>query len=334
MKIDKFNTKTFINKANLYGKTKTPFLYIIDFEMTKPLIFKIDALNPTQIIYVFNNFSNINIDDKFLQKNKKLSLEKKPINFETYKKAYNIVKQNINAGNTYLLNLTFPSEIKINLSLEEIFYKSKAKYKLYIKNKFVFFSPEIFIKIKDGIISSYPMKGTIDASIPNAERIIINDKKETAEHNTIVDLIRNDLNMVAKQVSVERFRYIEKLVTDEKNLLQVSSKIIGQLPKNYMENIGNIIHKLLPAGSISGAPKVRTCEIISKAENYQRGYYTGIAGIFDGQNIDSCVIIRYIEKQNNKFVYKSGGGITSFSNLTSEYNELIDKIYLPIKNYF
>ena len=330
--------KQFINKANSYGKERVPFMYVIDFEMKKPLIFKINEINPKLIKYKFNNFSNITIQKNFMQKNKNLSnsnnnknnLEKFPIDFETYKVAFNIVKQNINAGNTYLLNLTFPSEIKIDLSLQEIFYKSKAKYKFFIKNKLVFFSPEIFIKIKNGIISSYPMKGTIDASIPNAEKNILNDKKETAEHNTIVDLIRNDLNMVSKHIKVEKFRYIDKIVTNEKTLLQVSSKIVGELPENYHENIGSIINKLLPAGSISGAPKNKTCEIIRNAENYERGYYTGVAGIFDGQNLDSCVVIRYIEKQNDKFVYKSGGGITSFSNLNSEYNELIDKIYLPI----
>ena len=238
--------------------------------------------------------------------------------------------KNISKGYTYLLNLTCATPIKINLTLKEIFYLSEAKYKLYYKNKFVVFSPEIFIQISNGQISSYPMKGTIDASIVNAEQIILNDKKEIAEHYTIVDLIRNDLSMVSKKVRVEKFRYIEKINTNNKNLLQVSSKIVGDIDENYYANIGNIIFNLLPAGSICGAPKKKTVEKILHIEDYKRGFYTGIFGIFDGFNLDSCVMIRYIEREKNKLVFKSGGGITQFSKAINEYNEMIDKIYVPI----
>lgn len=173
------------------------------------------------------------------------------------------------------------------------------------------------------------MKGTIDANILNAEKIILSDEKETAEHYTIVDLIRNDLNIVAKNVRVDKFKYIEKIRTNNKNLLQVSSKISGTLDKNLNNKIGDIIFSLLPAGSISGAPKKKTVEIILEAETYKREFYTGVAGIFDGKNIDSCVMIRFIQKNNENLFYKSGGGITSMSNLENEYNELNDKIYVP-----
>ncbi len=206
---------------------------------------------------------------------------------------------------------------------------SSARYKLLYNNEFVVFSPEIFVQIKNGIISSYPMKGTIDASLKDAADIIINDTKEIAEHYTIVDLIRNDLNIVSKNVKVQQFRYIETISTNEKKLLQVSSEIIGKLPRNYNENIGNIIFKLLPAGSISGAPKKKTVEIINQVENYQRGYYTGVFGFFDGKNLDSGVMIRFIEKCKDGLIFKSGGGITYNSNPISEYQELIDKVYVP-----
>jgi para-aminobenzoate synthetase component 1 len=86
---------------------------------------------------------------------------------------------------------------------------------------------------------------------------------------------------------------------------------------------------LLPAGSISGAPKEKTREIIRNAEKEARGFYTGIAGIYDGETLDSCVMIRYVEKQGEKTFYRSGGGITFQSEEGSEYNELIDKIYVP-----
>jgi len=114
------------------------------------------------------------------------------------------------------------------------------------------------------------------------------------------------LSLVAKQVKVEKLRYVESIKTNNKTLLQVSSKISGILPDNYTENIGTIISKLLPAGSICGAPKKETLKIISRVENYKRGYYTGIMGVFDGQNLDSAVLIRYIENNNENLIYKSG----------------------------
>jgi para-aminobenzoate synthetase component 1 len=174
------------------------------------------------------------------------------------------------------------------------------------------------------------MKGTIDASVENAKELILNDSKELAEHNTIVDLIRNDLSLVAENVAVEKFRYLDRIKTSHRDLWQVSSKITGDLPDNYTENIGDIIFTMLPAGSVSGAPKKKTVEIIENAENYTRGFYTGIFCYFDGKNLDSCVLIRYIENDDNKLVYKSGGGITFKSKAELEYEEMLKKVYVPI----
>jgi para-aminobenzoate synthetase component I len=174
------------------------------------------------------------------------------------------------------------------------------------------------------------MKGTIDASVPDAETKILNNPKETAEHHTIVDLIRNDLSLVATNVKVEQFRYINTIKTHDKTLLQVSSEITGRLQDGYLEHLGEILSKLLPAGSICGAPKKKTLEIISKYETYERGYYTGVFGIFDGNDLQSAVMIRFIEKSEGKFIFKSGGGITSLSDPLYEYQELIDKVYVPI----
>ena len=159
---------------------------------------------------------------------------------------------------------------------------------------------------------------------------ILNDPKELAEHITIVDLIRNDISQVASNVVVKRFRYIEEIRTHEKNLLQVSSEIVGDLTPDYSSCIGDLILSLLPAGSVSGAPKSKTVEIIRAAENERRGYYTGVFGYFDGVNLDSGVMIRYIERSGDKLFYRSGGGITTQSNARTEYQELIDKVYVPI----
>lgn len=313
------------NTMNQYGRDGTPFLFVIDFKMKAPLIYKLDAL-PSTILYDVNgvkNYEPIEIDTQ------EFYLNKFPINIDKYTVAFDKVQKNLRYGNSYLVNLTQPTKIETNLSLKDIFYRSKAKYKLFYQDKFVVFSPEIFIKITNGIITSYPMKGTIDAAIKDAEKIILHDPKETAEHYTIVDLIRNDLSMVAKNVKVDRFRYIDHLKTSEKHLLQVSSQISGKLPSDYQHTIGDIICKLLPAGSISGAPKKKTIEIIDEVEGYERGYYTGIFGIFDGKDLDSGVMIRFIEKDGAEMYYKSGGGITINSIAENEYNELTDKVYVP-----
>jgi para-aminobenzoate synthetase component I len=182
------------------------------------------------------------------------------------------------------------------------------------------------------------MKGTIDASIPNAEQIILADHKESAEHYTIVDLLRNDLSQISKNVRVEKFRYIDSVQTQNKTLLQVSSKIVGDLGKDYAAHLGDLLFALLPAGSVSGAPKRKTVEIILAAEQcfqingkpYERDYYTGVFGYFDGENLDTSVMIRFIQALDNQLVFKSGGGITFMSQVSPEYQELIDKVYLPI----
>ena len=174
------------------------------------------------------------------------------------------------------------------------------------------------------------MKGTIDASIKDAKKVILADPKETAEHYTIVDLIRNDLSRVATNVKVSKFRYIDTISSNHKTLYQVSSKVEGKLPLDYLDNLGSIFSNLLPAGSISGAPKVKTIEIIKEAECAPRNMYTGIFGIFDGASVDSAVAIRFIEKSNNELYYKSGGGVTFQSKCNLEYQEMIDKVYVPI----
>ncbi len=311
---------------NKYGKRRIPFVFMIDFEMRSSIVVKLSDVEGS-ILYKVGKQQNFSSQSAALPR---LQFEKYPIDYEMYLSAFNKVMENIKNGNTYLLNLTSPTKIKTNYTLEEIFYSSEAKYKLYFDNKFVVFSPETFLQIQNGKISSCPMKGTIDASVENAREKLLNDEKEIAEHNTIVDLIRNDLSIVAKNVKVEKFRYVEEVKTSVKTLLQTSSLISGGLKRDYNENIGTLMFSLLPAGSISGAPKKKTVEIIKEVENYSRGYFTGIFGIFDGINLDSAVMIRFIENIDGEFYFKSGGGITFMSNPEAEYQEMIDKVYVPI----
>jgi para-aminobenzoate synthetase component 1 len=173
------------------------------------------------------------------------------------------------------------------------------------------------------------MKGTIDASIKDAKEKILDNKKELAEHTMAVDLLRNDLNMVSKDVKLEKFRYISKLETDTKILYQVSSKISGNLGQNWQNRVGDILDTLLPAGSISGTPKKMSIKLIEEIEEHSRDWFSGVFGYFDGVSLDSAVMIRYMQKDGDDFIYKSGGGITISSDIDSEYNEMKDKVYIP-----
>jgi len=317
--------KTYTEKINELSKRGTPFIFIIDYAAKNPLVYPLDEI-PDDI-----KFSTPGYPDRRMRKpDEELFFKKTPSDLKDYKIKFNAVRKEIVHGNSFLANLTLPTKIESNWNLEDIYFASSAKYKLLIQNKFLVFSPETFITISDGEIASYPMKGTIDAAIPNAAQQILADEKESAEHYTIVDLMRNDLSQIAAKVEVANFRYLDKIKTHEKEIIQVSSKITGKLPEKFEQNLGDILFKLLPAGSISGAPKRKTIEILERIESYDRGYYTGVFGVFDGQNIDSAVMIRYIEETPEGLIYKSGGGITHRSIVEQEYSELIDKVYVPI----
>ena len=290
-------------------------------------IFTENEINKNGLLVDFQYFKSFDSKEENF---KNIELKSFPESEESYRKGFDFVLENLRLGNSYLTNYTRKTEIETNLSLEEIFYRSEAKYKVLYKDQFVFFSPETFIKIIDNQINTQPMKGTIDASLENAIEILKNDKKEKAEHYTVVDLLRNDLSQVADDVKLDHFQRIDFLKTQQKNLYAMSSDISGRLKPEFQNKIGSIMKTLLPAGSILGAPKPKTLEIILKAENYDRGFYTGVSGWFDGQSLDSCVMIRFIEKENGKLFFKSGGGITHLSKFANEYTEMQNKIYVPI----
>ncbi len=317
--------KGIIEKMNLLGKEHKPFLFAVDFEMDNGFVLE-NPFSQQDILFNFNSITNFSS-----QENDSLSPSLKVYakSFEEYDKQFDVVRKGLLRGDSFLANLTIKTKIDINISLEEIFQKANSKYKLLVRDKFVCFSPECFVKIEDNTISTFPMKGTIDASIENAKEVILSDYKETCEHNTIVDLMRNDLNIIGSNVRVERFRFVDDLKTSRGNILQVSSEVKADLNYDFYPKLGDILFKLLPVGSISGAPKESTIQIIKEAESEKRGFYTGVFGFFDGHNLDSAVIIRYIEKVNDSHYFRSGGGITINSSSMDEYQEAISKIYLP-----
>ena len=324
MKVDK---SEFSKRLNEWGSKKVPFLFIVDFENEKPLTWKLSDVNPSELKFDIQGFTNV-LNVKGHTDSANMTVFPNP--FHEYEKKFNFVFEQLSYGYSFLINLTDKTRIETKSSLVSLFEQSKARYRLWYKDQFLVFSPEIFIQIKDRKIFTFPMKGTMDATIPNARQNLLDDAKELAEHVTIVDLMRNDISQIASNVMVNRFRYLEEVKTHERTLLQVSSEIVGDLPVDYAATIGDLIISLLPGGSVSGAPKAKTMEIIRQAEKEKRGYYTGVFGYFDGVNLDSGVMIRFIEKEGDKLFYRSGGGITTQSNAKSEYQELIDKIYVPI----
>lgn len=335
----------FVEQLNQWGHEKKPFVFLIDFERKKPLAWLADQC-PDHFQFKFTKASSLEKSDTTLTETDQVSeidtagfanskvnfnsedlLTKQPIDLADYEHKYNQVVEALHKGDSFLMNLTIPTPVQNKLDFQTYFDHAKSKYVIWLKEQFIAFSPETFIQIQNGKIATFPMKGTIDASLPNAKELLLNDPKEYAEHATIVDLLRNDLSRVASKVRVTNFRYYEEIPTQNGVIGQMSSAIEGELPADYASKIGSILYDLLPAGSVSGAPKKKTAELIASIEGADRGYYTGIAGYFDGVNLDSCVLIRYLGANN---IYHSGGGVTFQSDMASEYQEMINKVYVPV----
>lgn len=309
------------------AESRTPFFFMINFMMDEVVVAKETELSNYGLSVDFQNFKS---SPKQLNKNTKVDFNSSPEPFKTYELGFKKIQDEIHLGNSYLTNYTCRTGLETQMTLEDFYHSAKAKYKVLWKDHFTFFSPETFIEIKNNRIYTYPMKGTIDAAVPDAESLLKNDPKEKAEHYTVVDLLRNDLSMVANDVKVDEFQRIERLHTNNKDLLAMSSVISGSLKNQYHSRIGSILKLLLPAGSILGAPKPKTLEIVLNAELVPRGWYTGVAGWFDGNDLDSCVMIRFIEQHEGKLYFRSGGGVTHMSKAEDEYLEMKNKIYVPL----
>ncbi len=313
-----------ILKMNFFKQQEKPYLFVINFKKTQGICLTLDEINPDLIRFsIQSKEPSSNYIPQF-------NFTCEAIDFKAYEKKFNQVYEHIQKGNTYLCNLTQASKIETNLSLESIYKLSKAAYKLYIKNQFVVFSPESFIKIENQQISTFPIKGTKPVSEDPLGALLKSDPKETAEHNTIIDLMRNDISMVADRVNLKEYKKLEKIKTHNSELWQMSSEISGYLNDYYDAHPGFLFDKLCPAGSISGAPKHKTLSIIDETEQYDRGFYTGVFGLYNGQALNSAVMIRYIEQVDHELWFKSGGGITFHSQAMNEYKELIQKVYVPI----
>ena len=306
----------------------TPCFFLLDFELQEGYCYLDPICQPTGEIF-FDFPAGKTPDPEGKKGAIELSLQ--PEGLERYSQRFSIIQQGLQQGDSFLANLTLKTPISTTAGLEDIYLSSYATYRILLPGRFVSFSPECFITLRGEELSTHPMKGTIDASLPHAADLLRSDYKEGCEHHTIVDLMRNDLNQVALGVRVKRFKYLSALHTSRGELLQMSSEITGKVDRSAETfDIAQLLLPLLPAGSISGAPKARTLELIREAEGEKRGFYTGIAGYFDGKDLDTAVLIRYVEQTpSGSYYYRSGGGITIHSQCEAEYHECLQKIYIP-----
>ncbi len=188
-------------------------------------------------------------------------------------------------------------------------------------------SPETLVKLQDGVLYTFPLAGTRprgrdDAEDRQLEQELLSDPKELAEHNMLVDLGRNDLGKISWFGSVE----VEKYLSVERfsHVMHIGSTVRGQIRED--KTALDAIRAVLPAGTLSGAPKIRACEIINELENNKRGIYGGAIGYIDfAGNMDTCIAIRIAFKKNGKVFVRSGAGIVADSVPASEYQECLAK---------
>lgn len=188
-------------------------------------------------------------------------------------------------------------------------------------------SPETLVKLEDGVLHTFPLAGTRPRGKTEIEDIklekeLLSDEKELAEHNMLVDLGRNDLGKVSKfgTVTVEKLHSIERY----SHVMHIGSTVRGEIREEF--DAFDAVSAVLPAGTLSGAPKIRACQLIGELENNKRGIYGGAIGYIDFTgNLDTCIAIRIAYKKNGKVFVRSGAGIVYDSVPEKEYQECINK---------
>ena len=194
-------------------------------------------------------------------------------------------------------------------------------------------SPETLVKLKDGILHTFPLAGTRPrGKTPEEDKALeeelLKDEKELAEHNMLVDLGRNDLGKISKFGTVE----VEKLHSIERysHVMHIGSTVRGEITEDH--DAFDAIEAVLPAGTLSGAPKIRACQLIGELENNKRGIYGGAIGYIDFTgNMDTCIAIRLVFKKNGKVFVRSGAGIVADSDPEKEYQECLNKARASLK---
>lgn len=188
-------------------------------------------------------------------------------------------------------------------------------------------SPETLVKLEDGVLHTFPLAGTrprgkTEEEDLRLEKELLADEKELAEHNMLVDLGRNDIGKISRfgSVEVEKYHCIERY----SHVMHIGSTVRGEIRDDC--DALSAIDSILPAGTLSGAPKLRACQLINDLENNKRGIYGGAIGYIDFTgNLDTCIAIRIAYKKNNKVFIRSGAGIVADSVPEKEYQECLNK---------
>jgi para-aminobenzoate synthetase / 4-amino-4-deoxychorismate lyase len=326
-------------EAGFLFEEKLSHLLSSDYEKLIQFFFfnkrNVNQLKSSEIITT--DFSN----DKYTVKNFKLNRSEKQF-FDDIKKIKNYIKE----GDTYQVNYTVKGKFSFSGScsafFENLLFNQSAKYSAFINNNkeiIISVSPELFFHQRNRNIVSHPMKGTTRRGHNQnldkiAETELMKSEKNCAENVMIVDLIRNDLGRICRYGSIQ----VPELFTVEKyeSLFQMVSQVSGKLRKKIKHF--DIIQNIFPCGSVTGAPKIRTMEIINKIENNKRGIYTGSIGLIEPEEFKMSVAIRTItiNKQTGDGIMGLGSGIVWDSNPKSEYEEVLlkSKFLTEPLNYF
>lgn len=251
-----------------------------------------------------------------------------------YKKMVNKAKNYIKEGDIFQVVLSNRIEADIEGSLFDVYRvlrtTNPSPYMFYFSSEDIEIagaSPETLVKLENNKLYTFPLAGTrprgrTEIEDKQLEESLLSDEKELAEHNMLVDLGRNDIGRISKIGSV----FVDKYLSIERfsNVMHIGSTVTGILRDDldYLSAIDSI----LPAGTLSGAPKIRACEIINELENSKRGIYGGAIGYIDlTGNIDACISIRIAFARNNKVFIRSGAGIVADSIPDKEFDECLNK---------
>lgn len=243
-------------------------------------------------------------------------------------------KEYIHEGDIFQVVLSNPLTAKVEGNLFDTYRVLRASnpspYMFYLSSDDIEIagaSPETLVKLVDGKLSTFPLAGTRPRGKNREEDLaleteLLADEKERAEHNMLVDLGRNDIGKISKigTVNVEKYMNIERY----SHVMHISSTVTGDIRED--KDSIDAVDAILPAGTLSGAPKFRACEIIEELEQSKRGIYGGAIGYLDFTgNLDVCIAIRLVYKKNGKICIRSGAGIVADSNPEKEFVECINK---------
>ncbi|MDR2967022.1 MAG: anthranilate synthase component I [Methanobacteriaceae archaeon] len=243
-------------------------------------------------------------------------------------------KKHIKEGDIFQVVLSNPISAKIEGSLLNTYRvlrtTNPSPYMFYFSSDDIEIggaSPETLVKLENNTLYTFPLAGTRSRGRDEEEDLkleknLLSDEKELAEHNMLVDLARNDLGKVSEFGSIKLEKYME--IKKFSHVMHIGSTVKGTLRKD--KDVLDVIEAILPAGTLSGAPKIKACEIIEKLENNKRGIYGGAIGYlgFSG-NMDTCIAIRIAFTKKNKVFIRSGAGIVADSVAESEFEECMNK---------